>query len=965
MTALLLLFAASVQHGLRVPDGFEVTLYADHTLANDIHCMTVGPDGQVIVSGRGYVRRLVGAEKAEKALEFAAAPKDGAMGLFWEKGDLYVVGDGGLKVYRDADDAGRTKPPHLLFRCKTGGEHTSHAVQRGPDGWMYLIVGDGAGITAKDVTGPLSPIKGDPVGGCVLRFSPDWKQVEVVAHGFRNAYGMDFGSDGELYTFDSDNERCVCLPWYEHTRFYRVQVGGHHGWLGPKKAATWRMPPHFPDVVPPVATLGRGSPTGVAMYRHAQFPARYRGGAFLCDWTFGQVHFVALKKKGSCYEGTPEVFLKAMGEEGFAPVAAAVHPKTGDLYVAIGGRGTRGAVYRIRHTAGSKSLDPAEVKRWQPAARSLEHTAYLDMQRRPDVLITDPHFHRRVMELAVRHEARIPAAERLQLLKDHAETRDRALLQLAARLARGLDRREVVNTLNDSDTLIPSMAFPGEEEAVRLLKRPRGDDYLAGVRAVQRYLDGPPGTMVRGTVWEGYTRAKGKALSRIDRAVFRAAIPSKNDLLDFEMARTLAMIEDDDFLVTAKVLAKLGNEKKPSDDVHYLICLARLKGKLPADAAGTIATTLLSLEINFDKLRMKRDSNWPPRIAELHAKLAEREPGLNAVLVASPLFGHPGHVILTRAKGIDRSKAALRFLEKAKDDAFAWNAELVRLVAELPAEKSLPVLRGLWGKAGVDDELLPVLARHATKDDHEKLLGGLTSARLALVGASLAGIEKLPAEKSEVVPLLRSLRQLPAGKEEDALRKRLLARLEKVTDHREPTLEAWLGWARKAYPDQAAALNNLDGVDVDAWKKRLGKIAWDRGDATRGAAVFVKASCASCHSGAAALGPDLAGVTKRFSRDDLLTAIVQPSKDVSPRYRTTRITTDRGVIHQGIVVYEAVDGVILQTGPASTIRLSGKQVAGKGLSPMSLMPAGLLDRLSDAEIADLLAYLAAPAMRVP
>src|SRR5262249_45029583 len=69
--------------GLRVPDGFEVTEYAGADLANDIYCLTVGPKGQVVVSGRGYVRLLVEGKggRAERALDFAGAPKDGAMGL--------------------------------------------------------------------------------------------------------------------------------------------------------------------------------------------------------------------------------------------------------------------------------------------------------------------------------------------------------------------------------------------------------------------------------------------------------------------------------------------------------------------------------------------------------------------------------------------------------------------------------------------------------------------------------------------------------------------------------------------------------------------------------------------------------------------------------------------------------------------------------------------------------------------
>jgi putative heme-binding domain-containing protein len=104
-------------------------------------------------------------------------------------------------------------------------------------------------------------------------------------------------------------------------------------------------------------------------------------------------------------------------------------------------------------------------------------------------------------------------------------------------------------------------------------------------------------------------------------------------------------------------------------------------------------------------------------------------------------------------------------------------------------------------------------------------------------------------------------------------------------------------------------------------------------------------------------------VTGRFSRDDLFTAILQPSKDVSPRYRTTQLTTAKGQVYQGIIVYEAVDGIILQTGPATTVRLKFTQVSERRLTATSLMPAGLLDRLSDGEIADLYAYLKSLAAR--
>src|SRR5262249_14083915 len=121
------------------------------------------------------------------------------------------------------------------------------------------------------------------------------------------------------------------------------------------------------DVIAPLAWLGRGSPTGVVCYRHVQFPKRYRGGFFLPDWTFGRVYFVALERSGASYRCRKEIFLESVGDNGFAPTAAVVHPKTGDLFISIGGRGTRGAVYRIRY--------PQEL-------RAEETAATLQVQRR-------------------------------------------------------------------------------------------------------------------------------------------------------------------------------------------------------------------------------------------------------------------------------------------------------------------------------------------------------------------------------------------------------------------------------------------------------------------------------------------------------------------------------------------------------------------------------------------------------
>src|SRR3990172_13289514 len=53
--------------GVKVPEGFEVSLYADDDLAHDIFSMTIDSHGRVVVAGPGYVRILLDTDADGKA----------------------------------------------------------------------------------------------------------------------------------------------------------------------------------------------------------------------------------------------------------------------------------------------------------------------------------------------------------------------------------------------------------------------------------------------------------------------------------------------------------------------------------------------------------------------------------------------------------------------------------------------------------------------------------------------------------------------------------------------------------------------------------------------------------------------------------------------------------------------------------------------------------------------------------
>jgi putative heme-binding domain-containing protein len=1001
-----LTLATAPVKGLSAPPGFEITEFSESSLANDITCMTIDPKGRIIVAGRGYIRLLLDETRqglASKAVDIVQGVKDQAMGLYWEGDTLFAVVDGGLWCWHIGKD-GLTadRRGDRIVPLRTSGEHHAHAIRRGPDGWLYLLTGDSAEIDEHFATLPTSPIK-KPIGGCLIRFSPDFKASEIVADGFRNPYGFDFDLAGNVWTFDSDNERCVSLPWYEPTRVYHIIPGGHYGWRAHQLSDTWRSPPYFVDVVPPVITAGRGSPTGVVIHKHTAWPIKQRG-VFLADWTFGRVWRYQPTSPNKL-----ELFIQAEGDMGFAPTAMAVQPTTGDLFISIGGRGSRGAVYRV-HWNQTAPIEPADIQERtesivnRQTGRLEEHLrppeelqpkAEYTVEWRDEYLSLLPRRAlsplpleqrlRAVVEIR-RYHKRFPGETLTGVVRATWGIDDQRMVAAIADLIAAMPVKQLRALRNDAITpwtwitlglgLVHDDPAAALEFGTRVLEldnktASEGDAELRlkphwrlwATRLIQLALGDVTDPRVRASVWAGYTPARPLPDDhhlRVRQAL-RQAFPSGAADLDRELSRTLAVLEDDGPATLQKIAVRITADSDPLDDIHYLIVISRLRVPRSSELTALTAEALLRLDAKIVARKRNRDRNWPLRVAELHAELARKDAGLNDAILKNRDFGRPDHVLYTRCPGFDRRGAALKFVERAEHEpAFEWNSELVALLGELPSETHLPVLRKLAARGGLDEAILPLLARSAQPIDLPQFLAGLTSPRLDIVRQCLSAITKIGPRPDEsiLLALMRCLRLLPDGKEGDRLREQVTGILESLTSQKlGPERTRWTAWFARQHPDAAKKLGGADGVDVEGWAKRLAKIDLNAGDLIRGRSVFNRASCAACHSGSQAMGPDLSGVASRFSRDDLFTAILQPSKDIAPRYRMTQLETTDGHTYQGLIVYEAVDGLLLQTGPAQTVRIAGERIESRRLTDISLMPTGLLDKLTDSEIADLYAYL--------
>ncbi|PQO43292.1 c-type cytochrome [Blastopirellula marina] len=130
----------------------------------------------------------------------------------------------------------------------------------------------------------------------------------------------------------------------------------------------------------------------------------------------------------------------------------------------------------------------------------------------------------------------------------------------------------------------------------------------------------------------------------------------------------------------------------------------------------------------------------------------------------------------------------------------------------------------------------------------------------------------------------------------------------------------------------------------------------------KGQAAFEAAQCAKCHRYAGqggGTGPDLTGVGNRFAPLYVLEAMIVPSKVVSDQYVNTIFQTDTGDILVGRIISETDDEYQIRTGPfAKELTVVKKdEVEGMKHSPLSEMPTGLLNTLTQEEILDLIAYL--------
>jgi putative membrane-bound dehydrogenase-like protein len=131
-----------------------------------------------------------------------------------------------------------------------------------------------------------------------------------------------------------------------------------------------------------------------------------------------------------------------------------------------------------------------------------------------------------------------------------------------------------------------------------------------------------------------------------------------------------------------------------------------------------------------------------------------------------------------------------------------------------------------------------------------------------------------------------------------------------------------------------------------------------QGDATRGQTHFIQ-RCITCHRAVGqgfAVGPDLITV-KTKGREALLTAILEPSKEVAAQYILYTVTTKAGETLGGVIAEDNATGMTLRMPGGISRTLARSEIKGSSSGGTSLMPEGLEAGLSVQDMADLLTFI--------
>ncbi|MBI5774734.1 MAG: c-type cytochrome [Verrucomicrobia bacterium] len=318
---------AEAQKAFTVPPGFEVRLFAAEPDVINPVAMTWDDRGRLWVvelyeyplgapKGTKPRDRIIiledtdGDGRADKRTVFA----DGlnlATGILYGDGGVYVGAAPELFFLKDTngDDVADERKVLLTGFGLEDRHELLNGFTWGPDGYLYLTHGV---FTHSKVKVPEATEPGVTVNAAVARFHPRTKKFEVFADGTSNPWGVDFDRTGNAFI-----SACVV----DH--FWHIAPGGIYVRQGGVPAH-----PYAYELLPSIVDHKhfRAAYAGVNIYQGSQFPAEWRGLAFMGNIHQSALNCDRLTPNGSSFKATAEKDFLTTTDGWFRPISEQVGP---------------------------------------------------------------------------------------------------------------------------------------------------------------------------------------------------------------------------------------------------------------------------------------------------------------------------------------------------------------------------------------------------------------------------------------------------------------------------------------------------------------------------------------------------------------------------------------------------------------------------------------------------------------